>query len=306
MSFRLAITGAAAFLAAGSLAPDTADAAHSVQEEAVDVASTDLGDGLWMLSTGRAGNLVVLTGPDGVVLIDDQLPATGSLIEGAVIEVSGGEAPRFVVNTHWHFDHTGGNEHFAGLGATIAAHHNVRARLDNAEDEWASDAAVLPILTFGDDLSFHMNGQTVEAVHVPNAHTDGDAMVYFREADVLHMGDTMFSGFYPFIDLSSGGSVDGYIAAMERGLEIAGENTRIVPGHGPLATPADLQASIDMLRGAAGRVRALVDDGADLEAVRAAEPLADLDADWSWGFISTDRMVQILYNDAAGNPFPFE
>lgn len=307
MSFRLAITSVAALLAAGSVVPRAAEASVRMrQSEDVQVETTDMGDGIFMMSTGIAGNLAVLAGDDGVVMVDDQLPNTASVIEGAVVAVTGTNAPRFIVNTHWHGDHTGGNAHFAELGSTIAAHHNIRRRLSDADDEWAQSPATLPIITFGEDLTFHMNGQTVEVTHVPTAHTDGDALVYFREADVLHMGDVMFSGLFPFIDLSAGGTVDGYIAAMERGMEIAGENTRIIPGHGPLSTRADLQASIDMLREAAFRVRTLVEGGADLEAVRAAEPLADLHDDWNWRFITTDRMVQTLYNDAVGNDFAYE
>ena len=159
----------------------------------------------------------------------------------------------------------------------------------------------LPILTFGEDLTFHMNGQTVEVSHIPAAHTDGDAIVYFREADILHMGDIFFNGLFPYIDLDGGGTVDGYIAGMERGVEMAGENTRIIAGHGPIATRDDLQAKIDMLREAAFRVRTLVEGGADLEAVLAAEPLADFHADWNWRFITTERMVTTLFNDASAS-----
>ena len=308
MSFRLAITSVAALLATGSVLPPAAQATMRVRQDqpAPEVDTTDLGDGIYMMSTGIAGNLALLTGDDGVVMVDDQLPNTAGLIEGAVVQVAGTNAPRFIVNTHWHGDHTGGNAHFAEQGSTIAAHHNIRRRLDEAEDEWAQNPATLPIITFGEDLTFHMNGQTVEVTHVPSAHTDGDAFVYFREADVLHMGDVMFSGLFPFIDLSAGGTVDGYLAGMERGLELAGEDTRIVPGHGPLSSREDVRASIDMLREAAFRVRTLVEGGADLDAVRAAEPLADFHDDWNWGFITTDRMIQTLYNDAVGNDVAYE
>jgi len=299
MSFRLAISSAAAFLAAGGIVAGAPGSAIGLQQDVTATAS-DMGDGIHMISTGIAGNLALLTGNDGVVMIDDQLPNTGSVIEGAVVEIAGEGAPRFIVNTHWHGDHTGGNAHFADQGTTIAAHHNIRSRLAAADDDWIQPST-LPILTFGDDLTFHMNGQTVEAVHVPAAHTDGDAFVYFREADILHMGDVFFSGLFPFIDLNSGGTVDGYLAAMEQGLEMAGENTRIIPGHGPLSGRTELQASIDMLREASFRVRSLVESGADLEAVRAAEPLADFDADWNWRFITTERMVETLYNDAVAN-----
>ena len=290
MRFKLAITSLAALAAAGTA---------SAQMEGPTVETTDLGDGIYMMSTGIAGNLALLAGEDGAVLVDDQLPNTGGLIEGAVVEATGESAPRFIVNTHWHGDHTGGNAHFATLGATVAAHHNIRARLAASDAQWAQFDGTLPILTFGDDLTFHMNGQTVEVTHVPDAHTDGDALVYFREADILHMGDVMFSGLFPFIDLDSGGTVDGFIRAMERGLEIAGEETRIIPGHGPLSTPADLQASIDVVRDGQARVTALVQEGATLEEVLAANPLADYEADWSWRFITTERMTTTLFNDAS-------
>lgn len=302
MKFRLAITSVAAMLAACSQSGQEAEA-NTVQDERPDVvvARTDLGDGLHMLSTGIAGNLAILAGPDGAVMIDDQLAAIAPLIEGAIVEIAGDGTPRFIVSTHWHGDHTGGNAYFANQGSTIAAHHNIRTRLDASEDEWASDPATLPILTFGDDLTFHMNGQTIEATHIGAAHTDGDAVVYFREANVLHMGDIFFSGLFPYIDIRSGGTVDGYIAGMEAGLAMAAEDTRIIPGHGPLSTSLELQASLDMLREASFRVRTLVEGGADLEAVRAAAPLADFHDAWNWGFVTTDRMLQTLYNDATGN-----
>jgi cyclase len=306
MRFRLAITTAAALLACNTLPAQAATVLTQEEAPDISVASTDLGHGIYMLSTDIAGNLGLLNGPDGVVLVDDQLPDTGALIEGAVVEISGGEAPRFIVNTHWHGDHTGGNSHFAAEGSIIAAQTNVRARLEASDAEWANMPGTLPILTFGQDLTFHMNGQTVEITHIPAAHTDGDAIVYFQEANVLHMGDIFFSGRFPYIDLSAGGSVDGYIAGMEKGLAIANDETQIIPGHGPLSTRVELQASLDMLREAAFRVRTLVEGGADLEAVRAAAPLADLDADWNWRFITTDRMVQTLYNDAAGNSVSYE
>jgi glyoxylase-like metal-dependent hydrolase (beta-lactamase superfamily II) len=295
MSFRLAITGMAAALAAAGAHSTTAFAAH--QDEGPSVETTDLGNGLYMLSTGIAGNLGLLIGEDGAVLIDDQLPNTGSLIEGAIVEIAGDGVPRFIVNTHWHGDHTGGNAHFAEQGSTVAAHHNIRRRLEDSDADWIQPAT-LPVLTFGDDLTFHMNGQTIEVTHLPTAHTDGDAIVYFREANVLHMGDILFSGLFPYIDLGSGGTVDGFIAALEYAYEMADDDTVVIAGHGPLSTRADIQASIDMLRETSFRVRSLVEGGADLDAVRAAAPLADYHEDWNWRFITTERMVDTLYNDA--------
>ncbi len=304
MGFRLAISSLAAIMAASSMAPAAlagAGAGHSHgasgQLQEIIVETTDLGDGIFMMSTGIAGNLALLIGDDGAVLIDDQLPNTGDLIEGAIVEIAGEGVPRFIVNTHYHGDHTGGNAHFAEQGATVAAHHNIRSRLENDPQDWMRPAT-LPILTFGDDLTFHMNGQTVEVTHIPAAHTDGDAIVYFREADILHMGDILFSGLFPYIDLNGGGTVDGFIAGMEAGVALAGEDTRVIAGHGPLSTVEDLQASIDMVREAAFRVRTLVEGGADLEEIQAAQPLADFHDDWNWRFITTERMVTTLYNDA--------
>ena len=297
MSFRLAISSAAALLVVCSPSGPEADAAI-VQDERpqVSIETIDLGDGLYMLSTGMAGNLALLTGADGAVMIDDQLPNMARIIETAVIELTGENAPRFLINTHWHGDHTGNNALFANRGSMIAAHHNVRTRIEASERSWASDPAALPIMTFGEDLILHLNGQTIEVTHLANAHTDGDAIVYFREADVLHMGDIFFSGRFSYIDLVNGGSVDGVISALEYGLGMAGENTRIIPGHGPLSTRTELQAVINMLRETSGRVRQMVQAGDNLDDIGAANLLADY-SDWNWG-ISSERMLRILYEDA--------
>lgn len=262
--------------------------------------NTELRGGVVMMSTGQGGNLGFLTGEDGTLLVDDLLPGTGPLIEAAIADLGEPGAPRFILNTHWHGDHAATNGHFQTQGTTVAAHHNIRARIEASEDEWTQGDGMLPLLTFGEDLTFHMNGQTVEARHVARAHTDGDAVVMFREANVLHMGDVLFNGWFPFIDLESGGSVEGYIAAMEYALEMTNADTQIIPGHGPLATRDDLQASIDMLRSVQGIVRPLVESGMSVDEVLAAEPLAEFAEDWSWGFVCTPRMVTILYNDAAG------
>lgn len=270
--------------------------AHAQEE--VSYEATELRGGVIMLNSGIAGNVAILSGEDGLLMIDDQLPTTGSVLQAALEEYAGEGVPRFILNTHWHGDHAGGNAHFAPQGSTVAAHHNIRSRIVESDSAWATQDGAAPIVTFGDDLTFHMNGQTVEAVHVPAAHTDGDAMVYFREADVLHMGDTLFSGRFPFIDLNSGGTVDGYIAALERGLEVAGPDTQIIPGHGPLSTEADIEALIAMLQTARAAVGALVEEGMSEDEVVAAGPLADLAEDWDWRFINSERMTRTLYQDA--------
>lgn len=260
---------------------------------------TELRGGIVMLTTGAGGNIGVLTGENGILLVDDLLPGTGPQVEAAIADFTGGGVPRFILNTHYHGDHTGSNDHFHAQGSTIVAHHNIRTRLAASDEQNAY--GFLPILTFGEDIQFHMNGETVRAVHVPSAHTDGDALVYFETADVLHMGDTLFSGLFPFIDLMGGGSVDGYLDAMETGLRIAGPETQIIPGHGPVSTREDIQASIAMLRAAQAIIAPMVEDGMSLEEVQAANPLADFHDDWNWGFICTPRMVATLYLDAAGD-----
>lgn len=278
----------------------TAGATAMAQDRQLTFTNTDLGDGIVMMSTGAGGNLGFLTGPDGTLLVDDLLMGTGPLIEDAMAELGAEGAPRFILNTHWHGDHAATNGHFQNQGTTVAAHHNIRTRIAESDQAWTQQDGILPLLTFGQDLTFHMNGQTIEALHVPRAHTDGDAIVLFREANVLHMGDVMFNGLFPFVDLASGGTVEGYIAAMELALDMTDADTRIIPGHGPLATRDDLQASIHMLRSVQNLVATMVEGGMSLEDVQAAAPLAEFHDDWSWGFVCTERMVILLYNDAAG------
>lgn len=277
-----------------------AGSAHGLQDREVTFENTELRGGIVMMSTGMGGNLGLFMGEDGLLLIDDLLPGTGPQVEAAIAEIAGEGVPRFILNTHWHGDHIGANPHFHEAGSTIATHHNIRTRILEAEDEWIQDDGFLPLLTFGSDLHFHMNGETVRAIHVPAAHTDGDAIVHFETADVLHMGDVLFSGLFPFIDLRSGGTVDGFVAAMEMAHGMIGAETQVIPGHGPLSTRDDIQASIDMVRATQAIIAPLVEAGMSLDEVIAAEPLADYHDEWNWGFICTPRMVATLYHDAAG------
>ena len=272
----------------------------------VEIQATSLGSGLSMLQ-GAGGNLGVSTGPDGVLLIDDQYAPLTEKIRAAVAELSP-EPIRFVINTHWHGDHTGGNENLGRGGAVILAHDEVRNRMSS--DHYmalrdvtipASPKEALPILTYSEGLTLHLNGQTIAVHSVEPAHTDGDSIVHFREADVLHLGDTFFSGIYPFIDLSSGGRVDGVIAAAERGLEIAGPKTKIIPGHGSLSTRADLAKYRDMLVSIRDRVRKMIAEGKDRAAVVAAAPSADFDAEFGGGFMKPEAFVGIVYGSLVGD-----
>lgn len=261
-------------------------------QEDISFRSTMIADGIFMLEgvggfTG--GNLGVLAGDDGVVLIDDGLEQYSAKLLSAVGDAAGAPVD-FVINTHVHGDHIGGNAALHAHGARIVAHDNIRVRM--AASEAAPDA--LPELTFSNEMTFHLNGQQAHLVHVPNAHTDGDSVILFPDANVIHTGDVMFNGLFPFIDLDSGGSVAGYIAAQSRLIDMADEETRIIPGHGPLANRADLVRARDMLVDAEARVRAMLDKAMSAEEIVAANPLADYHDNWNWGFITTERMTQTL------------
>jgi cyclase len=278
---------------AAQQAPDT------VRVRAVPVA-----EGLWML-TGRGGNVGVSAGEDGVFLVDDQYAPMTERIRAAVATLSP-RPIRFVFNTHWHGDHTGGNENLGRAGVLIVAHDNVRRRMSTEQfieqlnDRVpASPRAALPVVTFSDDVTFWLNGDSVHAFHVDPAHTDGDALVHFQRANAIHMGDIFFNGAYPFVDTSSGGSLRGVIAACDRALAMANEGTRIIPGHGPLATRADLQRYRDVLATSLERVTAAVAAGKTLEQLKAERPLADFDATFGRGFINPDAFLELVFRTAS-------
>ena len=283
MKYRMLVTLCALFTA--SAAP--------AQEGELSFKSTELAPGLYMLEgqggfTG--GNLGLITGEDGVVLIDDGLEPLVALTVSA-IEALTGDPVDFVINTHAHGDHTGANAALHANGATVVAHDNLRRQM--IKD--GSDRAALPELTFTDAVTFHLNGHTANVIHVAHAHTDGDSIIHFPEANIIHTGDAMFNKLFPFIDLDSGGSVDGFIAAQKKMIAMANGDTKIIPGHGELATKADLEVAVAMLEDANARVKGLVDAGKSQEEVVAENPLADYHDAWNWGFITTQVMTETLY-----------
>ncbi len=267
----------------------------------VEIQTTPLRGGTYLL-TGAGGNMVASTGDDGTFLIDDQYAPLNEKISTALREI--GPLPlRFVINTHWHGDHTGGNEAFGKDGAVIIAHANVRKRMSSEQfiaafgsKVDASPQDALPVVTFTRDIALHLNGNQVDVVHVADAHTDGDALVKFGSANVLHMGDTWFNGSYPFIDLSSGGSIDGLIAALDRGLELSDAQTQIVPGHGALGDRPALQAYRDLMQTARDRVAALRTGGQIREDVIADKPTAQWDATYGTGFIKPAQFIGFVYD----------
>ena len=273
--------------------------AQEVDPAKVEVKAQALAPGVAMI-TGAGGNLALAYGADGALLVDDQYAPLTEKIRATVATLT--DRPiRFVINTHWHGDHTGGNENLGKAGTLIVAHDNVRVRMSTEqflalwnEKVPASPPAALPVVTFSETATLHLDGEEIHAFHVAPAHTDGDSVIHFRRADVLHAGDLFFNGMYPFVDLDSGGSYLGLIAAVERLVAMAKESTKIVPGHGPLASAADLRRYREMLAGVRDAVQPLVAAGKSVDEIVAAEPTARWDEAWGNGFMKADVFTRIV------------
>jgi cyclase len=288
-----------------------AAAAHAQEQDfsKVELKTTQLAPGLAMLEGvgGFAGgNVAVSYGADGTAIVDDQFVPMVPKIEAAVRALKEGPV-RFVINTHHHFDHVSGNEPLRGAGAVIFAHENVRKRMsvDQVSKVMnrtipAAPATALPIVTFGDGVTLHWNGETIRVEHVAPAHTDGDSHIWFEKANAVHMGDTFVNGFFPFIDVESGGSVTGFIESANRVLAKTDAKTKIVPGHGPLATRADLAKFRDMLVDVKARVEKGIKSGKTRDQFVASKPLADLDAEWGDGFMKLDQFTALVWMSLGG------
>lgn len=274
--------------------------ASTIFAEDVQVTAVPITKQMYMI-TGKGGNIGLFIGEDGTFLIDDQYaPLTDKII--AAIETVGGKYPKFLINTHYHGDHTGGNENIGGKGTLIFSHDNVRERLLTGSflkpfdmKQPKSSKEGLPVVTFSEDISFHLNGDTVHALHVPHAHTDGDSFIHFKNANVIHAGDIFFNGFYPFIDVDHGGSLKGMIQGVDTLLNLADENTTIIAGHGPLGSKADLERYRNMLAEVYKRLNSLKIAGKSAEEAVAEKPLADLEEEWGDGLFTGDRWIAIIY-----------
>ncbi|MDB4438841.1 MBL fold metallo-hydrolase [bacterium] len=265
----------------------------------IEIIPEEVAVGIYML-TGGGGNIGLCVGNDGVLMIDDQFAPLSEKINNAIKDITNQDI-KYLINTHWHGDHTGGNENFANKGATIIAHDNVRKRLRTEQVRPfggatpASPKVAWPKLTFNDNMSVHFNNQSIQLIHIHNAHTDGDAFVYFPESNVLHMGDCFFKDRFPYIDRDMGGSPDGAIKAVQIALMIADNETKIIPGHGSLATKDDLLRYHTMLITMRDRVLKAVKDNVELDRLNFAKLTKDYES-WGGGFINPEKMVKALYN----------
>ena len=277
-------------IAAGAQTPDFSK---------IDIKATRVAGQVFVLeSTGpefSGGNVGVSVGPDGILLVDDKFAPLAPKIQAALKGISD-KPVRFVINTHFHGDHTNGNEVFGPI-STVIAHENTRKRMmaGRGADSPPAPAVALPIITFEDKVSVHLNGEDITATHFPSAHTDTDVVVFFPQSKVLHMGDEFFNGVFPFIDTEGGGSAKGLIANIEKILPTLPADVKIIPGHGPLATAKELRAFLDMMKDSVRIVEAGIKSKKSLDQLKKAKPLAKYDS-WAW-LIDADGFLEMLYKD---------
>jgi len=276
--------------------------AEEASKESPNFATTEVAPGIHMISgvggfTG--GNIGLSIGDDGVVMIDDSMPPLLEKMKKAIGSIT--EKPvDFLINTHVHGDHTGNNENMGKEGTRIVAHENLRMNMlskgiSTAKGRVKAPKNALPVITFSHSMSFHLNGEDARIFHVERAHTDGDAVIHYKNANVIHTGDTFFNGIFPYIDIDNGGSIGGFIDAQKKVLSLSNEETKIIPGHGPLATKKDLQASLDMLLDVRKMLKKAIKEGKTEDQVVEMNPLKSYHKQWNWGFITTEKMTRQVY-----------
>ncbi len=316
MKRSLRVTGALKFAAAVGLAVVSASGlrAQTPDYSKVQIKVTKVSGNIYMLE-GEGGNIAASVGEDGIVIVDDQFAPLADKIQAALNSLKITDKPvRFVINTHYHGDHTGGNEPFANSGSTVIAQDNVRKRMETGgvagnggslkmENKPAPKAA-LPVITFDHDVTVHLNGEDIRALHFPAGHTDGDAVIFFPKNNVVHMGDDFVRYGFPFIDVASGGSVQGMIAAMEK---VSGElppDVKVIPGHGALSNLDDVRAFVKMLKETSAAVQKAIDEHKTVEQMKQEKILAPW-AKWSGEFIDADKFIETLYNSLTGSKGEF-
>jgi glyoxylase-like metal-dependent hydrolase (beta-lactamase superfamily II) len=287
-----------------SLAGHAGHAGRPAQQQVdwatVEVKAAQVRGNIWVLSTDYGGNIGVSVGEDGTLIVDDQFAPLAEKIRAALKGVGGGEL-KFILNTHYHGDHTGGNKEFGGE-ATIIAHDNVRKRLSTppadaaAQGRWAEQypRAAWPVITFGERVSIHFNGEEIRALHYPQGHTDGDSVIFFTQSNVVHMGDDFFHARFPYVDLNAGGTVQGLTKNIADILSKLPADVKIIPGHGPVCGIEDLKTYHRMLLETTAHVQKQKQAGKTLEEVKAAGVPEEWKG-WTWRFISTERWLETVY-----------
>jgi glyoxylase-like metal-dependent hydrolase (beta-lactamase superfamily II) len=268
--------------------------AAAQNSDPVEITATPVAGTVQMLQGPAAGNIAVSIGSDGVLMVDDQFGPRAEGIKAKIAELGGG-APTFLLNTHWHGDHTGGNEFFADH-ATIIAHDNVRIRLEDPGAARVPQA--LPVITFSDGISVHYNGEEIRLIHLPDGHTDGDSAVWFTGSKVVHMGDEYVNNGFPFIDTQSGGTLQGFMANSAHMLEVLPDDVRLIPGHGTVSSKAEFATWAADVKESVSLVQASMKAGKDLPTI-IAEGLPDKFDSWGLGFIKEDAWITTIYNSGA-------